>query len=72
MYNQTRTSLGSYISQTVTALSNTNPVEKWCGKVSLTCGILPPVMCKQSLVNMTVLIVSYLQIDLIVTNTLIL
>ena len=51
MYKQTRTSLGSYITQTVTALSNTNPVEKGCGKVSLTCGILPPVMCKQSPVN---------------------
>ena len=59
-HKQTRTSLGSYISQTVTALSNTNPVEKGCGKVSLTCGILPPVMCKQSPVNQCLLNVSYL------------
>ena len=60
MYNQTRTSLGSYITQTVTALSNTNPVEKGCGKVSLTVERLPTAMCKQSLGNQCLLNVSYL------------
>ena len=59
-HNKLKPVYAHYVIQTVTALSNTNPVEKGCGKVSLTCGILPAVMCKQSLVNQCLLNVSYL------------
>ena len=59
-HNKLKPVYAHYVIQTVTALSNTNPVEKGCGKVSLTCGILPTAMCKQSLVNQCLLNVSYL------------